>query len=211
MSEITIKRLNEKIKKDPMGTVAASEKRYKELIEQIADKVARDNNIRIILLAGPSGSGKTTSANLISDKITKSGKKCLVVSLDDFYRDATDPEYPRFENGERDYEAPGALDIPYLVKTLDDIANERPFTLPKYDFKVGGRVSVTKHSAMAGGCVVIEGLHALNPIVYEQLPKKSVFKIFISVSTNITSGGVRLISGRKMRFVKAHCIRLYRF
>ncbi len=202
MSEISIKKLNEQMTKFPQETILASEERYKSLIADVADKVASNDNIRIILLAGPSGSGKTTSANLLSDDLNEKGKKCFVVSLDDFYRDAGDPEYPKQPSGERDYESPLALDIPYLVKTLTDIAECRDFTLPKYDFKVGGRVSVTKYSKMTHGCVVIEGLHALNPIVFESLPKEAVYKIFISVSTNITNKEKRLISGRKMRFIR---------
>ncbi len=202
MSEISITTLNNKMTGDPQGTVLKAERRYKQLIFSVASKIARDDDIRIILLAGPSGSGKTTSANLICDEIKRQGKECLVVSLDDFYRDASDPLYPLQPCGERDYESPYALDIPYLVKTLGLIAAKEPFSLPKYDFKVGGRVSVKEHGKMERGCVVIEGLHALNPIVYNELPKNSVFKIFISVSTNITDGGQRLISGRKMRFIR---------
>lgn len=202
MSEISIKKLNDKISKNPMETISESEERYKTVIDDLAKRVAADDDIRVVLLAGPSGSGKTTSANLLSDDVNALGKRCFVVSLDDFYRDAGDPLYPKQESGERDYESPYALDIPCLVKTLKDIAECRDFTVPKYDFKVGRRVSVSNFSKMTHGCVVIEGLHALNPIVYNELPKETVYKIFISVSTNITSGEKRLISGRKMRFIR---------
>jgi uridine kinase len=202
MSEISIKKLNEQMITDPQNAVAAAEKSYKDFVFDIAKRISGDDRIRVVLLAGPSGSGKTTSANLISDAVKAQGKESFVVSLDDFYRDAGDPLYPKQPSGERDYEAPGALDIPFLKETLSNIVALRPFSLPKYDFKVGGRVSVTKRDKMERGCVIIEGLHALNPIVYESLPKDSVYKIFISVSTNITSGGERLISGRKMRFIR---------
>lgn len=202
MAEISIKKLNKQMTDSPKETIKASEERYKDIIRQVAARVAADENIKVILLAGPSGSGKTTSANLISDEINRLGKKSFVVSLDDFYRDATDPLYPKQESGERDYESPYALDIPTLVGTLTDITSLRDFQLPKYDFKVGGRVSMTKHSKMTHGCVVIEGLHALNPIIFENLPSDKIYKIFVSVSTNIIDGQRRLISGRKMRFVR---------
>lgn len=201
MSEISIDALNKKMTEAPGKTVEDAEARYRGLIDAVVSR-AKDGNIKIILLAGPSGSGKTTSANLISDKLSSLGKKSFVVSLDDFYRNASDPDYPRLPSGERDYEAPEALDIPYLTDVLSKIASGKSFALPKYDFKVGGRVSVSQYDALTNGCVVIEGLHALNPIVYEKLPKNSVFKVFISVSTNITCNGERLISGRKMRFIR---------
>lgn len=202
MSEISIKKLNEQMITEAQGTVAAAEKRYKDLVFDIAKRIAADDRIRVVLLAGPSGSGKTTSANLISDAVNSLGKESFVVSLDDFYRDPGDPLYPKQPSGERDYESPGALDIPFLKETLSNIVAKNSFSLPKYDFRVGGRVSVIKRDKMERGCVIIEGLHALNPIVYDELPRDTTYKIFISVSTNITSGCVRLISGRKMRFIR---------
>ena len=202
MSEISIQTLNQKMTDEARETVLTSEERYKNFILDVAREVAGNDDIRVILLAGPSGSGKTTSANLLSDDINRLGKRCFVVSLDDFYRNADDPLYPKQETGERDYEAPEALDIPYLQKTIKDIAECNCFSLPKYDFKVGGRASTTKCEKMSHGCVVIEGLHALNPIVYGDIAEKSMLKIFVSVSTNITSGDRRLISGRKMRFIR---------
>ena len=55
---------------------------------------------------------------------------------------------------------------------------------------------------MSHGCVIIEGLHALNPRISEHLPTDSLLKIFISVSTNINDGGERILSGRKLRFTR---------
>ena len=159
-------------------------------------------NIKIVLLAGPSGSGKTTTANLLCDRIKSHGEGCIVVSLDDFYRSATDADYPRQKNGERDLESPLALDIDLLVSTLRDISESRDFLLPKYDFKVSARSEMRKISAMKDGCVIIEGLHALNPLIFSSLPKERLLKIFISVSTNLTLGGERVLSGRKLRFMR---------
>jgi uridine kinase len=42
----------------------------------------------------------------------------------------------------------------------------------------------------------------LNPAVAEHLPEGGVFRLFVSLSTNITEGGERLISGRKLRFLR---------
>jgi uridine kinase len=201
MPDISINELNEKISKNPEKAVAFAEEKYKSIISDIAAR-ALDESIKIILLAGPSGSGKTTSANLIADKLCELGKSAFVVSLDDFYRDANDPLYPKQPSGERDYEAPQALDLPFLNECLCNIASGKEFFLPKYDFKVGGRVGLKKYKEISHGCVVIEGLHAINPLIYSALPKEAVYKIFISVSTNVIDGENRLISGRKIRFIR---------
>lgn len=202
MSEIEISRINELAKTDPMMLVRNSEERYKNFTDEVATRVAENENIRIILLAGPSGSGKTTTANLLADRLRLKGLFSLVISLDDFYRDKTDPEYPRLASGERDFEAVEALNLPDLEATLLSISRGEEFLIPKYDFKVGGRTLTKKHPKISHGCVIIEGLHALNPKISEHLPKGSILKIFISVSTNINDGGERILSGRKLRFAR---------
>ena len=69
MAETDIRKINEMAKADPRGLVLSAEASYKNYVEEIASRVAKNSDIRIILLAGPSGSGKTTTANLIADKI----------------------------------------------------------------------------------------------------------------------------------------------
>jgi uridine kinase len=202
MSEIRLDQLNEMVNTDKQAMIARAEERYHELIRSFARRVVSDKNVRIVLLAGPSGSGKTTTANLLCDYVRELSEEAVVVSLDDFYRGRLDPEYPRLPNGERDFEAVEALHLPDLKKTLSDIAANRPFMLPKYDFKVAGRVEEKLHAPIPNGCVIIEGLHALNPMIFEELPKECLLKLFISVSTNVEENGQRILSGRKMRFMR---------
>ena len=202
MAEITVEELNAPVIADPVALVSSAEQRYHRRIGDIAEYIKENENIRIVLLAGPSGSGKTTTANLLADGIRRLGKEAMVVSLDDFYRDSTDPDYPRSSNGERDFECPGALHLDLVGNTLLDISMGREFSLPKYDFKIGARVSMTPHAPMADGCVIVEGLHALNPLIAEALPHDRVLKLFVSVSTNINENGHRILSGRKLRFVR---------
>lgn len=203
MAEITLYDLNGHIRQAPAIAIAEADDAYHNRIKEIAARVAADRKIRIITLAGPSGSGKTTSANLLKDAIISHGLESIVVSLDDFYRDSSDPDYPRLPDGSRDFERPESLHLAEIAETLKKIASCEEFELPKYDFKVGGRVSVTSHAPIKNGCVIIEGLHALNPKVSDTLPHECVLKVFVSVSTNIiATDGERLISGRKIRFVR---------
>ncbi len=202
MPEIKINDINVMAKCDPVSLVMNSEIKYRAFCDDIAARVARDEKIRIILLAGPSGSGKTTTANILADKIRGKGLESFVISLDDFYRNGDDPEYPRLPDGERDFEAVEALNIPDIEKTLARIADGVGFAVPKFDFKLGRRVDMRNHKKISHGCVIIEGLHAMNPLIYSKLPKEKQLRIFISVSTNINKDGKRIISGRKMRFVR---------
>ena len=201
MAEITLEELN-KLAKDPIETIGKSEKEYHDKVASVADLVTGNERIKLILLAGPSGSGKTTTANLIADAIRARGEEAMVVSLDDFYLDQGDERYPKLENGEPNYECPEALDLPYLEKTLEDITGDRAFTIPRYDFKTASRVDVRGYEPVGHGCVIIEGLHAMNPEISQKLDKSRILKLFVSVSTNVNEGGLRILSGRKARFIR---------
>ena len=201
MAEINLNLLNEAASA-PEAMIAEAESRYHERVAEIAGYVTTHEQIRVILLAGPSGSGKTTSANLIKDALIARGEHSMVISLDDFYRDQDDPDYPLNARGERDYECPDSLNLEKLRTCLLDVIENRPFSVPKYDFKSGRAVSVTEYQPLEHGCVIIEGLHALNPRIHEHLPSECVLKLFVSVSTNIENEDGRILSGRKMRFIR---------
>lgn len=186
----------------PTDTVNRAEREYHSKIKELARRISKNENIKIILLAGPSGSGKTTSANLLSDALAALGEQSLVISLDNFYKDALDPTYPVLANGERDYECPESLDLISLGEMLVRASEGKEFEIPRYDFKSSKRLGVQKHAPISHGCLVIEGLHALNPIISSSLPREKVLKIFVSVSTNINDGEERILSGKKLRFIR---------
>ena len=201
MAEISISELRRRLK-NPKEAVLLAEELYKERIDEIAHRVVDSGSVRVILLSGPSGSGKTTTANLISDRVKALGEKSMVISMDDFYMNLDDERYPRLENGKNDFESPDALDESCMLRTLGDIISGNSFTVPKYDFKKGGRSGFGEYPSFRDGCVIVEGIHALNPKFSNPFPKDSVLKVFVSVSTNIYNSKGRIISGKKLRFVR---------
>lgn len=201
MPELDIKELLECLG-SPESAVADAEAEYEKKIDEVAFRVVDSGSVRVIYLAGPSGSGKTTTANLLADRIRELGEKSLVVSMDNFYLNSSDPRYPRLNNGERDFESPYALDTETLRSTISKVISGAPFAVPKYDFKAGGLGGSVEYESFSDGCVIIEGIHALNPIFSDTYPKGSVLKMFVSVSTNINDGARRIISGKKLRFVR---------
>ena len=201
MAELDIKELISALA-EPTEAVGNAEAEYERKINALAERIVRSQSVRVVMLSGPSGSGKTTTANLLADRIRAMGEKSLVVSMDNFYKSSLDPTYPRLADGSRDYESPAALDTDELLKTLAAIIAGEPFSIPRYDFKVGGRVGSESYGSFSDGCVIIEGIHGLNPIFSDPFPRQTVLKLFVSVSTNINRGAVRLISGKKLRFVR---------
>ena len=152
MPEISIGELKRKLE-CPERAIAEAEALYEERVDEVARRVAESGSVRVILLSGPSGSGKTTTANLISDRIKSLGERSMVISMDDFYMNLDDERYPRLKDGKNDFESPDALDYGCLIRTLGDIIAGREFTVPKYDFKRGGRSGFAEYPSFARGCV----------------------------------------------------------
>lgn len=201
MPDIKLSQLN-RIAAHPEEAIADAEASYHAKIEETATLLS-DGRIRILLLAGPSGAGKTTTANLIADALRAAEHGSTVISLDDFYLDGGDPRYPRLSDGSRNMECAEALDLDKIRRTLSDILAARPFTVPKYDFKTAAPIGERTYPAFADGCVILEGLHALNPKIAGELPEEAICRLFVSLSTNLVSDeGERILSGRKIRFLR---------
>lgn len=205
MSELDIRTLNEAVKNNPRGAVEDAERSFDGEIMRCVH-MALAKKAKIILLAGPSSSGKTTSANILKDVFESLSHKTSVVSLDNFYRERNDQKYPTDENGEQDYEAVEALRTDEIKDCLAALLGGKGAFIPRYSFKEGKATYSEAPTFLCDGeIIILEGLHALNPIIREGLDERDVMTIFVSVSTNINDGddgGKRILSGRKTRFIR---------
>lgn len=187
----------------PQEFVDSCAERYRSCVKEAAEIVFNDIDKKIVMLAGPSSSGKTTTASLISAQIELMGGRAYSVSLDDFYRSHDEP-YPLNDKGEPDYESVEALDIPLLRRCLGELATQSESDLPVFDFASGVKRDGAKHIALDDNdIIVIEGLHALNPIITDELPEDSLYKIYVSVSSRVyEDDGSVLLSKRELRFIR---------
>lgn len=200
--ELELQEINERATTAPAQFVADEERRYHAELERLAESLAQSPETRVLLLAGPSSSGKTTTANLLADRLTARNHPCAVVSLDNFYRNR-DENYPKNPDGTFDYENVTALYVPLIANCLRQIIARKDCMLPRYDFKTARRTDDAQRlPAQENGLVIVEGLHAMNPIISESLPKSAILNVFVSVSTNINENGTRILSGRKVRFLR---------
>lgn len=168
--------------------------------------VAADKHI--VMLTGPSGSGKTTTSNKIAEKLRAMGKKSEVLSMDDFFKN---PEtYPRLADGSKDYENVQAVDIELMDKCLGELLTSGKTVLPKFDFKTERRIENATPLEIGDGVVIVEGIHALNPIVLQGLPKDSVFCIYAGLREEYSYQGQRIIPTRDIRLVR-RMIRDYKY
>ena len=164
--------------------INVSEALQEKKISQIADTIAEKKNIKVVLIAGPSSSGKTTFCKRLSVQLLASGVKPVQISLDDYF--VNRHETPKDENGELDYESIYALNIPLINEQFNALFRGEEVELPKYNFQTGtSEKSGKKLHLEENNVLVVEGIHALNPLLTEQIADEKKFKIYASDLTTI--------------------------
>ncbi|MES5168578.1 nucleoside kinase [Prevotella melaninogenica] len=164
--------------------INVSEALQEKKISQIADTIAGRKEIKVVLIAGPSSSGKTTFCKRLSVQLLASGVKPVQISLDDYFVNRT--ETPKDENGELDYESIYALNIPLINEQFNALFRGEEVELPKYNFQTGmSEKSGKKLHLGENNILLVEGIHALNPALTEQIADDKKFKIYASALTTI--------------------------
>ena len=164
--------------------INVSEALQEKKISQIADTIAERKEIKVVLIAGPSSSGKTTFCKRLSVQLLASGVKPVQISLDDYFVNRA--ETPKDENGELDYESIYALNIPLINEQFNALFRGGEVELPKYNFQTGmSEKSGKKLHLGENNILLVEGIHALNPALTEQIADDKKFKIYASALTTI--------------------------
>ncbi len=195
---------------EPESFIRECELKYNNKIKRIAEQIAESGRTEIVMLAGPSSAGKTTTAKKLCQELMELGVKSHTISLDDFYLDNCDS--PRFPDGTPDYETVEALDIAYFEKAMKELIDNGEADIPEFDFINGRRkAQYNRLKIEETDVVVVEGLHALNPIITEHLPKERLLKIYINVSSRIYDKNNNIIlNKRNLRFLR-RLVRDYKF
>ena len=181
----TVGDFNEAVKNgQATDLINVSEALQEKKISQIADTIAGRKGIKVVLIAGPSSSGKTTFCKRLSVQLLASGVKPVQISLDDYFVNRT--ETPKDENGELDYESIYALNISLINEQFNALFRGEEVELPKYNFQTGlSEKSGNRLHLGENNVLVVEGIHALNPVLTEQIADDKKFKIYASALTTI--------------------------
>ena len=163
--------------------VNVSEVLQERRLSTIADQI-HERGARVVLIAGPSSSGKTTFSKRLSVQLLACGLRPYAISLDDFFVNRT--ETPRKPDGDYDFESIYSIDLPYFNATLTRILAGEEVELPYYNFVKGEREFKGNRLKLTPQMVlVIEGTHALNPMLTQQVPDSEKFRIYVSALTSI--------------------------
>ena len=202
--------INEQALRNPTDFVLKCEERYNNIIEDIAKRITTEKGREIVMLAGPSSAGKTTTARKLCENLNEKGVKTYVLSLDDFYLNRED--IPYLPDGTQDYETVYALDLNLFTECVNKLLMGETVKNPVFDFTTGKRSDKEFNEITLGkeDVVIIEGLHALNPVITEKIEGK-LLKIYINVSSRIYDNkGNIILNKRNMRFVR-RMVRDYKF
>lgn len=192
---------------NPSSFVCHCEIEYESRVIAAAAE-SKSTGCKVIMIAGPSASGKTTTAGKLASALTRGGTKTQVVNLDDFYKNID--KYPLLPDGSIDYENINALDLDSIRKCFGELIDKGAADFPLFDFKEGRRSNETRHISLDGGMVVVEGIHALNPLLTEVLPSGSAYKIYAGLREEYSYSGRRAIATRDIRLAR-RMVRDYKF
>lgn len=201
--KITFSKIN-KLALEPKEFLNQCTADYAAAVREAAQTVMKTENKNIIALAGPSSSGKTTTASMLAKAVGECGAKAYIVSLDDFYYSHSENKYPLDENGKPDYESVDALDIERIDRCFAELSEKGESALPVFDFMQGERIDGARKITLENNDVIIvEGLHALNPVITSSLGENNVFRMYVSVSSRVYDNvGSVLLSKRNLRLIR---------
>lgn len=164
--------------------INVSEALQEKRISQIAETIANKKDVKVVLIAGPSSSGKTTFCKRLSVQLLTCGIKPVQISLDDYFVNRVDT--PKDESGDYDYESLYALNIPLLNEQFLALFRGDEVQLPSYNFQTGkSEMKGKKLQLNSDNVLIVEGIHALNPMLTNDIDDNKKFRIYASALTTI--------------------------
>lgn len=157
-------------------------------LARVAERITSNPNVKVVLLAGPSSSGKTSTSKRLCIQLMACRKHPVALSMDNWYINRVDT--PLDEEGKPDFESVYSIDLKQFNQDLTDLAAGKEIALPTYNFVKGEREYNGERLRLTPDMLlVIEGIHALNPMVSEQIASENKFKIYAAPMSPISFDG----------------------
>ena len=181
---------------------ALQEKKIVQIAEEIDRRFHREKDpVRLVLITGPSSSGKTTFCKRLSVQLLACGLRPMSFSTDDYFVNRVDT--PKLPNGDYDFDNIETVDYNLLEDHLTRLMKGERVEVPEYNFVTGKREWNGKKLKLAGDSVlIIEGIHALNPLLTKKIDDAAKFKIYISALTSISLDDHNWIPVRDNRLLR---------
>ncbi|MBO7108535.1 MAG: nucleoside kinase [Prevotella sp.] len=175
---------------------ALQEKKIVQIAEEIAQRMPK-----LVLITGPSSSGKTTFCKRLSVQLLACGLRPMAFSTDDYFVNRVDT--PKLPNGDYDFDNIEAVDYKLLEEHLTRLMQGETVEVPEYNFTTGKReYNGKKLKLQRDSVLIMEGIHALNPLLTKNIPSEAKFKIYISALTSISLDDHNWIPVRDNRLLR---------
>lgn len=197
---------NIKSREDAEKLILQSEHEFFADLASAIENVFEEETPKIITLSGPTCSGKTTTADMLTERIKRSGKCAVVLSIDDFFCNQSSINVVEGESP--DYDSVKAIDLDYLGKVVSRLDAGKEVLIPKYYFPVASRIGYREYYPDENDIYVYEGIQAVYPEV-TSLFASSHKSIFICVNDNVSYRGTTL-TAHEIRLLR-RLVRDYRF
>lgn len=201
MKRFDIETLNQRQETEREVLVAEAGSAYEESIRAVVEAyVSHSATNPIIALAGPSSAGKTITSHRLQKELREYNLEPVVISLDDFF-------LPRAQlpivDGKLQYDIVESLDLPLINRSLEQLTTMYAATLPRFDFHTSDRVLDAQRVILNERSVLIlEGIHALNPRLYESASRAKQFRVYIDNHSEYYYNGIPRLGPRDIRFLR---------
>lgn len=166
---------------DSENLILMQEAIFEKRIGDVAAKIAEKGK-RFVFLAGPSSSGKTTTAHRLAIQLRAYGLVPQIISADNYFFGKENWSY--LPDGSPDFESIRAVDTGLFNSDMIKLLNGETVELPNYNFVLQQREYKGQTITLGEKKVlIVEGIHCLNPIFSEKIPKKDKFLIYVSALT----------------------------
>ncbi len=198
----TIPYLNETIEEGHAeDLILVSEALQERQLAKIAEEIASRPELRIVLLAGPSSSGKTSTSKRLCIQLMACKKHPVALSMDNWFVNRVDT--PLDERGKPDFESIYSMDLKQFNQDLQDLNSGKEVLLPTYNFTRGEREYRGERLQLTDDMIlVIEGIHALNPLLTDQVEAQAKYKIYAAPLTPISMDGEHWIPTSANRLLR---------
>lgn len=176
---------------------AEHNRKFAELVRDIEKKGKK----RLVLIAGPSSSGKTTFAKRLSTNLRIIGYNPRVISMDNYFKERVDT--PLQPNGEYDFETIDALDLKLFNSDMNKLFNGKKINMPEFNFLTGCKEYPGNYLKLEDNDIIIlEGIHALNPVLLNDIDDELKYKIYIAPMTTLSIDEFSKVSTTDTRMLR---------
>lgn len=193
--------LNKVVSAGHMGyLIRISETLFNNRLIEIAQDICFNRKVKVVLISGPSSSGKTTTCTKLTMYLHSFGMIPKMISMDNFFKERVDT--PKKPNGEYDFECLEAVDLKLFNKTIGGLLEGKTVKMPEFDFYSGEKKFKKEMTLGENEILVIEGIHALNPKLLNEIDNDKKYRIYLSPLSSVNLDNDNRISTTDNRLLR---------